>query len=153
MRLTSESAPFWGFFVFFGGYYYLFIFLCCIPAAAQNTVRSCVCSLRYVFARTHTRTRARSLARVYLSSRFPQCTIGPGGREGGRERDQKRVSHPADERVKVKAAPSQKKTSHGFLAHFFFFFFEVVQEEGGKRHTFPIALKHGVRQLPSCCTL
>lgn len=133
MRLTSESA------LFFFSFFFLH------PSCRANTVRSCVCVLTYVFACTHA-------CSGLSSSRFPQCTIGPGGREG--ERDQKRVSHPADERVKVKAVPSQKKKKHHTASSLtFFFFFEVVQEEGGKRHTFPIALKHGVRQLPSCCTL
>lgn len=58
------------------------------------------------------------------------------------------VSHPADERVKVKALPSQKNITQLPRS-----LFEVIQEEGGKRHTFSIALKHGVRQLPSCGTL
>lgn len=102
MRLTSESALFLLFFRFF-----------CIPATPQTLSE-------VAFAHQRMCLRARSHARAYLSSRFPQCSIRPGGREGERERDQKRVSHPADERVKVKAAPSQKKTSHGFLAHFFF---------------------------------
>lgn len=60
-----------------------------------------------------------ALERTYVG--FLSAPSGPAAeRERERGRDQKRVSHPADERVKVKAAPSQKKTSHGFLAHFFF---------------------------------
>lgn len=118
--------------VFFG----CFFFLC-----RANAVGSCVCTRTCVFARVYACSGL---------SELPVSSVHHRARRQ-RERDQKRVSHPADERVKVKAAPSQKKTSHGFFAHFFFF--EVIQEEGGKRHTFPIALKHGVRQLPSCCTL
>lgn len=124
MRLTSESAPF---LVFFG----LFIYFSLLHPGCGAKHCQKLCLRGKVCVCAHARMHTRSLARVYLSSRFPQCTIGPGGREGGRERDQKRVSHPADERVKVKAAPSQKKTSHGFLAHFFFFFLKSSKRREG----------------------
>lgn len=99
---------------------------------------SCVCVWTYVMclcACTH--------AQTYLSSSFSSVH-----HRARRRRERARVTHPADERVKVKALPSQKNITRLPCS-----LFEVIQEEGGKRHTFSIALKHGVRQLPSCCTL
>lgn len=68
-----------------------------------------------------------------------------------KEREKERVNQPADEKVRVKALLSQKKEEKKLQLPCSLF--EVIQEEGGKRHTFSIALRHGVRQLPSCCTL
>lgn len=85
-------------------------------------------------------------ARMPRSVRAPRFLSAPSGPAAERERE--RVSHPADERVRVKALPSQKNITQLPRS-----LFEVIQEEGGKRHTFSIALKHGVRQLPSCCML
>lgn len=57
-------------------------------------------------------------ARMPGSLRAPRFLSAPSGPAAEREGESERVSHPADERVKVKALPSQKKTSHSSLAHF-----------------------------------
>lgn len=58
-------------------------------------------------------------------------------RQWARERERLWQAH---ERVKVLSSPPKNITQlPGSL-------FEVIQQEGGKRHTFSIALKHGIRQ-------
>lgn len=71
-------------------------------------------------------------ARMPGSLRAPRFLSAPLGPAAEREGESKRVSHPADERVKVKALPSQKKNITQLPRSLF----EVIQEEGGKRHTF-----------------
>lgn len=111
---------------------------CCTNKQRERSC-SCVCVWTYVTclcACTHARTNQ--------SSSFPRRTIRPSGGE----RDWEWVSHPADERVKSKGCAVPKNITQLPCS-----LFEVIWEEGGKRHTFSIALKHGVRQLPSCIML
>lgn len=122
----------------------LFVYVYII-AAAQTHIKafSCARDCVLVFVYEHMLcvcVRVR-MPRPIWAPRFLSAPSGPAA-------EREWVSHPADERVKVKALPSQKNITRLPCS-----LFEVIQEEGGKRHTFSIALKHGVRQLPSCCTL
>lgn len=65
-RVRMPSTSEWVFF-FWGGCFFLSFFFF-VPSEV-------------VFAHERVCLHARTHARVYLSSRFPQCTIGPGGRE------------------------------------------------------------------------